>query len=173
MFWAYSFHGNSMNHLMSYCGLVDARISASEKGLCTCTNQSKIFQKIFSHLSLSIRCFESIFVIGLSHTDNIDFWHCIFGGIFPRIVFIWIVFAGCSDNYRVHRRNGFAKPCIKYRLRLLVQVGHEKPLMYQSSWNKHFSLNNVIVRLLIFKVIFLCWKSVESFQKKNLFKILD
>ena len=26
-----SFHGNSMKNLLSYCGLVDARISASEK----------------------------------------------------------------------------------------------------------------------------------------------
>ena len=33
MFWAFSFHGNSMNNLLSYCGLVDARISASEKDL--------------------------------------------------------------------------------------------------------------------------------------------
>ena len=29
---------NSMNNLLSYCGLVDARISASEKDLSTCTN---------------------------------------------------------------------------------------------------------------------------------------
>ena len=28
---ALSFHGNSMNNLLSYCGLVDATISASEK----------------------------------------------------------------------------------------------------------------------------------------------
>ena len=28
-----SFHGNSMNNLLSYCGLVNARISASEKDL--------------------------------------------------------------------------------------------------------------------------------------------
>ena len=33
MFCACSFHGNSMNNLLSYCGLVDARISASEKDL--------------------------------------------------------------------------------------------------------------------------------------------
>ena len=33
MFCAYSFHRNSMNNLLSYCGLVDARISASEKDL--------------------------------------------------------------------------------------------------------------------------------------------
>jgi hypothetical protein len=33
MFCAFSFHGNSMNNLLSYCGLVDARISASEKDL--------------------------------------------------------------------------------------------------------------------------------------------
>ena len=33
MFCACSFHGNSLNNLLSYCGLVDARISASEKDL--------------------------------------------------------------------------------------------------------------------------------------------
>ena len=33
MFCACSFHGNSMNNLLSYCGLVDATISASEKDL--------------------------------------------------------------------------------------------------------------------------------------------
>ena len=29
----WSSHGNSMNNLLSYCGLVDARISASDKDL--------------------------------------------------------------------------------------------------------------------------------------------
>ena len=33
IFCACSFHGNSMNNLLSYCGLIDARISASEKDL--------------------------------------------------------------------------------------------------------------------------------------------
>ena len=33
IFCACTFHGNSMNNLLSYCGLVDARISASEKYL--------------------------------------------------------------------------------------------------------------------------------------------
>ena len=36
MFWACNFHElnrNSMNNLLSYCGLIDARISASEKDL--------------------------------------------------------------------------------------------------------------------------------------------
>ena len=33
MFYACSFHGNSVNNLLSYCGVVDARISASEKDL--------------------------------------------------------------------------------------------------------------------------------------------
>ena len=32
-FWACNFHGNSMNNLLSYCGLVDARMSACEKNL--------------------------------------------------------------------------------------------------------------------------------------------
>ena len=35
---ACSFHGNSMNNLLSYCGLVDARISASEKHLPVLTH---------------------------------------------------------------------------------------------------------------------------------------
>ena len=33
MLCAFSFHGNFMNILLSYCGIVDARISASEKDL--------------------------------------------------------------------------------------------------------------------------------------------
>ena len=33
MYCACSFHGNSINNLLSYCGLVDGRISASEKDL--------------------------------------------------------------------------------------------------------------------------------------------
>ena len=33
MFCACSFHGNPMNNLLSYCGLVDARINAFEKDL--------------------------------------------------------------------------------------------------------------------------------------------
>ena len=33
MFYACIFHGNSKNNLLSYCGLVDARISGSEKDL--------------------------------------------------------------------------------------------------------------------------------------------
>ena len=31
--WACSFHGNSMNNFWSYCGLVNAKISASDKDL--------------------------------------------------------------------------------------------------------------------------------------------
>ena len=33
MFCACNFHGNSMNNFLSYCGLVDARISVSDKYL--------------------------------------------------------------------------------------------------------------------------------------------
>ena len=33
MFCVFSLHGNSMTNLFSYCGLVDARIRASEKDL--------------------------------------------------------------------------------------------------------------------------------------------
>ena len=33
MFWACSFHGNSMNNLLSFCGLIDAKTRASDKDL--------------------------------------------------------------------------------------------------------------------------------------------
>ena len=33
MFCACSFHGNFINNLLSYCGLVDENVSASEKDL--------------------------------------------------------------------------------------------------------------------------------------------
>ena len=33
IFFACSFHGNSMNNLLSYCGLIDAKIRASDKDL--------------------------------------------------------------------------------------------------------------------------------------------
>ena len=38
MFCACDFHGNSMNNLLTYCGLVDARISVSEKDLPVITH---------------------------------------------------------------------------------------------------------------------------------------
>ena len=38
MFCACSFYGNSMNNLLSCCGLVDARISSSEKDLPVSNN---------------------------------------------------------------------------------------------------------------------------------------
>ena len=33
MFCACNFHGNSMKNLLSYCGLIDAKIRASDKDL--------------------------------------------------------------------------------------------------------------------------------------------
>jgi hypothetical protein len=33
MFCACSFHGNSMNNLLSYCGLIDAKLRVSDKDL--------------------------------------------------------------------------------------------------------------------------------------------
>ena len=45
MFCTCSFHGNSMNNLLSYCGLVDARISAFEKDLPVNFLQ-RVFEKI-------------------------------------------------------------------------------------------------------------------------------
>ena len=33
MFCAFSFHGNSMNNLLSLCGLIDAKIKTSDKDL--------------------------------------------------------------------------------------------------------------------------------------------
>ena len=43
MFCACSFHGNFMNNLLSYCGLVDATISASEKDLLVLVEFSYMF----------------------------------------------------------------------------------------------------------------------------------
>ena len=67
---------------------------------------------------------------------------------------------------------------IRDRPRFFDQVGHQTT--NASIGNKHFSLNNDLVRLikimnnlvkdlkiLSFKVIFQCLKLVESFQKKN------
>jgi hypothetical protein len=31
--WAFSVHGNSTNNLLSYCGLIDAKIRATDKDL--------------------------------------------------------------------------------------------------------------------------------------------
>ena len=36
-----SFHGNSMNNRLSYCGLIDAKKRASDKDLSTCTSYEK------------------------------------------------------------------------------------------------------------------------------------
>ena len=70
---------------------------------------------------------------------------------------------------------------IRYRQKIFVRVGHETT--YASSETKHFFITNVTVRftkimsnllkhlkILIFKVIFHCWKLVKSFQKKILWK---
>ena len=42
VFYTCSLHGNSMNNILSYCGWVDARISASEKDLSVCINISSV-----------------------------------------------------------------------------------------------------------------------------------
>ena len=39
--YACSFHGNSMNNLLAYCGLIDARIGASEKDLPVTNGHNK------------------------------------------------------------------------------------------------------------------------------------
>ena len=47
MFWACSFYGNSMNNHLSYCGFIDATISASEKDLPICiSNQVQLISCI-------------------------------------------------------------------------------------------------------------------------------
>ena len=48
MFCACSFHGNSMNNLLSCIGLVDARISASEKYLPVMVAMNKVIAKGWS-----------------------------------------------------------------------------------------------------------------------------
>ena len=42
MFCACNFHGNSMNDLLSYCGLIDAKIRASDKDLPVCLKKVEI-----------------------------------------------------------------------------------------------------------------------------------
>jgi hypothetical protein len=47
-----SFHGNSINNLLSYCGLIDAKIRASDKDLPvkSCTIQQTISLHILAEL---------------------------------------------------------------------------------------------------------------------------
>ena len=42
MFCAFSFHGNSMSNLLSYCGLIDAILRASDKDLPVIGNQENL-----------------------------------------------------------------------------------------------------------------------------------
>ena len=54
MYWT----GKSMNNLLSYCGLVDSRISASDKDLPVSTRQNNVIQKhliTIEHHSLYIQ----------------------------------------------------------------------------------------------------------------------
>ena len=46
---AFSFHGNSMNNLLSYCGLIDAKIRASDIDFpVLCTKMQKMKQKVLT-----------------------------------------------------------------------------------------------------------------------------
>ena len=46
VFCACSFHGNSMNNLWSYCGLIDAKIKASDKKLPVLSQATSPNQKM-------------------------------------------------------------------------------------------------------------------------------
>ena len=65
MFCACSFHGNSINNLLSYCGLIDAKIRASDKDLpvknafLTCSGRFLISSKL-EHLDLKILVFRNM-----------------------------------------------------------------------------------------------------------------
>ena len=61
MFCACSFHGNSMNNLLSYCGLVDARISASEKDLPVMQVGSKLMPlELFLKLCICVTKLQTV-----------------------------------------------------------------------------------------------------------------
>ena len=57
--WQQIVHGNSMNNLLSYCGLVDARITASEKDLPVSwvKNQQNLISKVIFLCQRSVLSF--------------------------------------------------------------------------------------------------------------------
>jgi hypothetical protein len=51
-------HGeNSMNNPLSYCGLIDAKIRASDKDLNICTYEGIFFFKRGKSVSVCFKCF--------------------------------------------------------------------------------------------------------------------
>ena len=81
MFWACSFQDNSMNNLLSYCGLVDARISASEKDLPVWLRGKMIitFTSSFDRMMLLHIC------LLLNPTSSINYYSWLLGA-FIRVI---------------------------------------------------------------------------------------
>ena len=127
-FCAYSFHGNSMNNLLSYCGLIDAKIRASAKDLPVpiCRNQiyqitgqncrqliiieSNLNQTISSKLVSMFICCSSIL------TCNFNHWaitNCRFqtGNVWPQCWFLSYLWWSCSGWQGCHNVNSFI--CLK------------------------------------------------------------
>ena len=69
MFWTCIFRGNSMNNLLSYCGLTDARMRASEKYLpvnilkvIDLQKRSMIFDVFCKHRESTLHFLQNIFI---------------------------------------------------------------------------------------------------------------
>ena len=52
MFFTCSFHGNSMNNLLSYCGLVDTRMRACLLMFCACSFHGNSMNNLLSYCGL-------------------------------------------------------------------------------------------------------------------------
>ena len=61
------FLGNSMNNLLSYCGLTEASMRASEKDLPVESPGQKIYYQIFITLFKSIRGFQKVAIGKKNH----------------------------------------------------------------------------------------------------------
>ena len=115
MFCACSFYGNSMNNLLSYCGLVDARISASEKDLPVPQFHGMLvmvgceFDMGFQIFSCQIRKL-ALQVIFLWQNKCDDIWCRIY-----LLVNIWLcIILICFSFYRGHYSSlpyGFPQHC--------------------------------------------------------------
>ena len=70
MFCACSFHGNSMNNLMSYCGLIDAKIRATDKDLSVMITLKMDSQSNHVHISSILFCFPQVGIATHIHYDH-------------------------------------------------------------------------------------------------------
>ena len=73
MFCACTFHGNSMNNLLSYCGLIDVKIRASDKDLPVMQffEKNKILPFDLSDVQVNL-CQKVLFLHKLTHNMTTD-----------------------------------------------------------------------------------------------------